>query len=134
MYEVVVRRVLASTVEASLGASQLDTARASAAERTRMVKVSWTEPLPILSKRRRASGSTAKSTAPSGTLAAAATTERNSTRTVGVKSAELPAATTDSVMAATAGGTGGGEGGDGGRAGGGEYIKHEPSSSVASEL
>ena len=125
-YEAVVRKPLASAGVVSRGTRAFHTASAAACELMPIVKVSWTEPLPVWSEV--GGGSVGNATVPRGALAPAATTERNATRTAGAKSAELPATATANMTAPTDGGKGGGEGeggggegeGGGGEGGGGE--------------
>jgi len=130
-YEAVVRKPLASAGVISRGTRAFHAASAATCELIPIVKVSWTEPLPIWSERRRplpVGGPNGNTTVPRGALAPAATTERNATRTAGVKSAVLPTTTTVNMTAPTDGGKGGGEGeggggegeGGGGEGGGGE--------------
>ena len=130
-YEAVVRKPLASAGVVSRGTRAFTTASAVACELIPIVKVSWTEPLPVWSERRRPlpmGGPIGNTTVPRGALAPAATTERNATRTAGVKSRVFPDTATANMTAPMDGGKGGGEGeggggegeGGGGEGGGGE--------------
>jgi len=125
-YEAVVRNSLASAGVVSQGTRAFHTASAATCELMPIVKVSWTEPLPVWSEV--GGGPMGNTTVPRGALAPAATTERNAARTAGVKSAELAATATANMTVPTDGGKGGGEGeggggegeGGGGEGGGGE--------------
>jgi hypothetical protein len=121
-YEAVVRKPLASAGVVSRGTRAFNTANAAACELMPIVKVSWTEPLPVWSEV--GGGPMGNTTVPRGASAPAATTERNATRTAGVKSAVLAAtATANMTVPTTDGGKGGGEGeggGGDGEGGGGE--------------
>mgnify|MGYP003880670847 FL=1 len=125
-YEAVVRKPLASAGVVSRGTRAFHTASAAACELMPIVKVSWTEPLPVWSERRRplpVGSSIGNTTVPRGASAPAATAERNATRMAGVKSAALPATATANMTVPTDGGKGGGEGEGGGgegEGGGGE--------------
>jgi len=114
-YEAVVRNSLASAGVVSRGTRAFHTASAATCELMPIVKVSWTEPLPVWSEV--GGGPMGNTTVPRGALAPAATTERNAARTAGVKSAELAATATANMTVPTDGGKGGGEGAGGGTAG-----------------